>query len=164
MPPRTIIYYKINFSPFSLSKFAFKSINFYIQFFSVCRGYRKRPVAWYLSITLDNFEKRIRTTRCISQIEIKTKQHTTWKASKYGVFSGRCFSVFSPNTEKYWPEKTPYLETFHVGTTTVNLPSNGTNGSPIDTQTSIGIRTSNFSISISCGIFISLFSPFFSFS
>ena len=30
--------------------------------------------------------------------------------SKYGVFSG-------PNAEKYGPEKTPYLATFHAVTT-----------------------------------------------
>ena len=44
--------------------------------------------------------------------------------SKYGVFSGPYFSVFgqnteiyspfSPNTGKYKPEKTPYLDTFDV--------------------------------------------------
>ena len=47
--------------------------------------------------------------------------------SKYGVFSGPNFpafglflrftkkiSVFSPNTKKYGPEKTQYLDTFHV--------------------------------------------------
>ena len=45
--------------------------------------------------------------------------------SKYGVFSGTYFHefglntekyyllVFSPNTGKYGPEKTPYLDTFH---------------------------------------------------
>ena len=33
--------------------------------------------------------------------------------SKYGVFSGPYFPVFSPNIEKYGPEKTPYLDTFH---------------------------------------------------
>ena len=33
--------------------------------------------------------------------------------SKYGVFSGKYFPVFSPSTGKYGPEKTPYLETFH---------------------------------------------------
>ena len=31
---------------------------------------------------------------------------------EYGVFSGPYFLVFSPNTGKYGPEKTPYLETF----------------------------------------------------
>ena len=31
---------------------------------------------------------------------------------KYGVFSGPYFSVFSPNTGKYGPEKTPYLDDF----------------------------------------------------
>ena len=30
-----------------------------------------------------------------------------WKVSKYGVFSG-------PNTGKYGPEKSSYLNTFHV--------------------------------------------------
>ena len=34
--------------------------------------------------------------------------------SKYGVFSGPYFPVFSPNTGKYGPEKTPYLDTFHA--------------------------------------------------
>ena len=31
--------------------------------------------------------------------------------SKYGVFSGPYFPVFGPNTGKYGPENTPYLET-----------------------------------------------------
>ena len=35
--------------------------------------------------------------------------HTASKMSKYGVFS--CL-----NTRKYKPEKTPYLDTFHVVT------------------------------------------------
>ena len=34
--------------------------------------------------------------------------------SKYGVFSGRYFPVFSPNIGKYGPEKSPYLDTFHA--------------------------------------------------
>ena len=32
---------------------------------------------------------------------------TAWRVPKYGVFSG-------PNAGKYGPEKTPYLDTFHV--------------------------------------------------
>ena len=40
--------------------------------------------------------------------------NTAWKGSKYGVFFGPYFSVFSPNTGKYEPEKTPYLDTFHA--------------------------------------------------
>ena len=39
---------------------------------------------------------------------------TTWKASKNGVLSGSYFPVFWLNTGKYWPEKTPYLDTFHA--------------------------------------------------
>ena len=34
--------------------------------------------------------------------------------SKCGDFSGPYFPVFSPNTGKYRPEKTPYLDTFHA--------------------------------------------------
>ena len=34
--------------------------------------------------------------------------------SKYGVISGSDFPVFSPNTGKYGPEITPYLDTFHA--------------------------------------------------
>ena len=34
--------------------------------------------------------------------------------SKYGVISGPYFPVFSPNTGKYGPEITPYLDTFHT--------------------------------------------------
>ena len=35
--------------------------------------------------------------------------------SKYADISGLYFPVFSPNTEKYGPEITPYLDTFHAG-------------------------------------------------
>ena len=36
--------------------------------------------------------------------------------SKYGVFSGPYFPVFSLNTGKDWSEKTPYWDTFHAVT------------------------------------------------
>ena len=36
------------------------------------------------------------------------------KKSKYVVFSGPYFSVFCPNTGKYGPGKSPYLDTFYV--------------------------------------------------
>ena len=36
------------------------------------------------------------------------------EVSKCGVFSGPYFPVFIPNTEKYGPGKTPYLDTFHA--------------------------------------------------
>ena len=39
---------------------------------------------------------------------------TAWEVSKCGDFSGPYFSVLSPNTEKYRPEKMPYLGTFHA--------------------------------------------------
>ena len=34
--------------------------------------------------------------------------------SNYGVISGSYFSVFNPNTGKYGPEITPYLDIFHT--------------------------------------------------
>ena len=37
---------------------------------------------------------------------------TAWKVPKYGAFYGPYFFVFSANTGKYGPEKTPYLDTF----------------------------------------------------
>ena len=36
---------------------------------------------------------------------------TARKEFKYGVYSGPYFPVFSPNTGKYAPEKTPYFDT-----------------------------------------------------
>ena len=57
---------------------------------------------------------------CKSQKESRTpmfksiKSGTAWKASKYGVFCGPYFLVFSRNAGKYGPEKTPYLDTFHT--------------------------------------------------
>ena len=38
-------------------------------------------------------------------------RNTSWKVSKYGVVF---WSVFSPNTGKYGPEETPYLDHFHA--------------------------------------------------
>ena len=39
---------------------------------------------------------------------------TASRVSKYGVISGPYFPVYSPNTGKYGPEITPYLDTFHA--------------------------------------------------
>ena len=41
-------------------------------------------------------------------------KNAAWKVSKYGVFSGLYFPVFSPNTRKCGPEDTLYLDTFHA--------------------------------------------------
>ena len=43
-----------------------------------------------------------------------TFQLTAWKVSKHGVISGPDFPVFSPNTGKYGPEITPYLDIFYA--------------------------------------------------
>ena len=47
--------------------------------------------------------------------EAATSGITAWKVSKYEFISGPYFPIFSPNTAKYGPEITPYLDTFHVG-------------------------------------------------
>ena len=39
---------------------------------------------------------------------------TAWKVSKYVVFSGPHFPVFSPSTGKYGQEKALYLDSFHA--------------------------------------------------
>ena len=44
----------------------------------------------------------------------QTEFSTAWKVSKYGVFSGPYFPVFSSNTGKYGPEKPRYLDIFHA--------------------------------------------------
>ena len=41
-----------------------------------------------------------------------TYSYTLGKGSKYIFFSGPYFTVFSRNTGKYGPEKSPYLDTF----------------------------------------------------
>ena len=50
----------------------------------------------------------------LCQKQQQQKSYTVWKVSKYGVISGPHFPVFSPNTEIYGLEITPYLETFHT--------------------------------------------------
>ena len=42
------------------------------------------------------------------------KENTAWKVSKYGLISGPHFPAFRLNAEKYAPEITPYLDTFHA--------------------------------------------------
>ena len=54
----------------------------------------------------------------ISQTNLETS--TAWNVLTYGVFPGLYFSAFSPNTGKYGPEKTPYLDTFHAVSRTHN--------------------------------------------
>ena len=60
---------------------------------------------WYFpansSIDDDNDEDLVYTIHCEKNV-------------KCGVFPGSYFPVFSPNTGKYRPEKTPYLDTFHA--------------------------------------------------
>ena len=48
------------------------------------------------------------------------------KVTKYGVLSGPHSPVFGPNTGKYGPEKTPYLETLFTQCEPGTLLANGT--------------------------------------
>ena len=55
-------------------------------------------------------QKKKQFVKCIKMIFIsatltKLLRFTAWKVSKYRVFSGPYFPVFSPNTGKYGPEK-----------------------------------------------------------
>ena len=54
------------------------------------------------------------TSYCVSEVRFALDTFTAWKVSKYGVISGPYFPVFSPNTGKYGPEITRYLDTFHT--------------------------------------------------
>ena len=48
---------------------------------------------------------------CVLKYRIKSLLYQSMKSIQIRSFF---WSVFSPNTEKYGPEKTPYLETFHA--------------------------------------------------
>ena len=50
----------------------------------------------------------------MKQVKCKHNNFQCHCVSKYGVISGPYFPVFSPNTVKYGPEITPYLDTFHA--------------------------------------------------
>ena len=58
---------------------------------------------WYINWLDTDFSKKSSDHWNISLLE-------KWKVSKYGVSP----SVFGPNTGKYGPEKTPYLDIFHA--------------------------------------------------
>ena len=60
-----------------------------------------------VSYQKDNPGERTSLTRVFEE------EDTARKVSKYGVFSGPYFPVFSPNTGKYGPD-TPYLDTFYA--------------------------------------------------
>ena len=96
----------------------------------------KREMYYLLKIYHQQIKFRISTnsfwkiayflTKTHVNLFICSKKFTAWKVSKYGVVSGTYFlvfllnteryylSVFSPNTGKYGPEISPYLETFHA--------------------------------------------------
>ena len=48
------------------------------------------------------------------KVHLNKKGSHCVKVFKYGVISGPYFPVFNPNTGKYGPEITPYLDTFHA--------------------------------------------------
>ena len=61
---------------------------------------------WLESIILGSVKtfSWLQTDNCVKSVQIRS-------------FSGPCFPVLLLYTEKYGPEKTPYLETFHTMTT-----------------------------------------------
>ena len=58
------------------------------------------------------FHQQIPSSHISAYVKVGNIFTDAWKVSKYGVISGRYFPVFSPNTGKYGPEITPYLDTF----------------------------------------------------
>ena len=60
------------------------------------------------------FGSILSTTRFLYSVINVYRKITTWKVSKYRIFSGPYFPVFILNTGKYGPEKTPYLNTFYA--------------------------------------------------
>ena len=70
---------------------------------------------------------------------------TAWNVSKYGVISDPYFCVFNPNTQKYGPEITPYLDTFHAFYTKYDA---GCIVTPLTTKTRRSICTTHTAISL----------------
>ena len=73
------------------------------------------------SFFYDNLKYLIWDYNCLQNIFRQIKKsskigedQTVWKVSKYENFSGPYFFVFGPNTGKYGPEITPYLDAFHA--------------------------------------------------
>ena len=61
----------------------------------------KIHVQLFFSLIFMIFSFYVISLHCVKSIQIR-------------VFSGPYFSVLSPNTGKYKPEKTPYWDTFHA--------------------------------------------------
>ena len=77
---------------------------------------QQQPMSLQIADSITNVVLRMTWNSLASFIfkQIWIATFTAWKMSKYGLFPGPYFPVFSPNTGKYGPEKTPYLDTFHV--------------------------------------------------
>ena len=94
----------------------------------ICNHQQVNKTFYNWSITLNSLETQYQGplfvgkcplfvyTICQAYWFFKSIQHicTAWKVSKDGVISGPYFLVFSPNTGKCGPGKTPYLDTFHA--------------------------------------------------
>ena len=92
---------KSHFRPQNLEKYT-SLLYFYCFFFSFLHVIlRCKIISWFWNQKLWFQVHVIASIHCV-------------KVSKYGVISGPYFPVFSPNTEKYGPEITPYMDTFHV--------------------------------------------------
>ena len=77
---------------------------------------QQQPMSLQIADSITNVVLRMTWNSLASFIfkQIWIATFTAWKMFKYGVFSGPYFPVFSPNTEKYGPENTPYLGTFYA--------------------------------------------------
>ena len=104
------------------------NINVTLMFLKICCNGSNHSVHLTYSLSIFSFIGII--SRILQQNIPKSSYflpcdtYTALKLSKYGVISGPYFpvfglnterySVFSPNTGKYGPEITPYLDNFHA--------------------------------------------------
>ena len=113
---------KVTFANFSIKTYSIMSIKYMYKI--SCKFHDKNFLRYrFLKKPSAGRVKRHELFDTISQTNLETS--TAWNVSTCGVFPSLYFPVFSPNTGKYGPEKTPYLDTFHVVSRTHNsLSSN----------------------------------------
>ena len=82
-------------------------------FFYSCEIFREKNPEKEFNMADHNFNANETVATVTPLWFCKNKTNTARKVSKNGVFSGPYFPVFSSNTGKYVPGKTPYLDTYH---------------------------------------------------
>ena len=76
-----------------------------------CNQQDKKDVKGHIDIPNHKSRAAARKNQTKHKSPVNTSERIMFK---YGVSSGPYFPVFSPNTAKYGPEKTPHLDNFHA--------------------------------------------------